>query len=140
MKKFIFLTCCLFISNSAFSFENYIITSENKITNVENKTPDIIDVKILTTIMNEKNTVIVECKKAGKGEFVLTSRGMLDKFTVNSSEEKSTIVYPKGYFCHVLDKAPGVYELDPPPVHVPSKRVKPKGLTSIEIKIGDEED
>ena len=137
MKKLI-LICTLLTAPAAFGLENYVITSNNTITNIENNTPDIIEVHEMTTIMNEKNTVIVECKKEGKGKFSLTSDGKKNEFEMNISKNKTELKTSGNYTCYILDTAPEVFELDPPPAAATKKRISPNGLTSIEIKIGDE--
>ncbi len=137
MKKLIIL-CCIAIAPAAFGFENYVITSDNAITAIDNNTPDIIEIHEMTTIMNEKNTIIVECKKEGKGKFTLTSNGKKSEFDMNITKNKTELKTSGNYTCYILDTAPGVFELDEPPVLPAKKRVTPKGLTSIEIQIGDE--
>ena len=138
MKKLL-LIFCLAAAPAVFGFENYIITSDKTITTIENKTPDIINIREITTIMNEKNTVIVECQKEGKGKFVLTSGGEKSEFSMNITKNKTELKTSGDYSCYILDTAPGVFEIDPPPAAVHKKRISPKGLTSIEIKIGDED-
>ncbi len=139
MKR-VLTICCLAFASTAMGFENYIITGENTITKIENKTPEIIDIRELTTIMNEKNTIIVECKKAGKGEFILTSDGKESNFTINISDNCSELKGTKDYTWYVLDTAPGVFELDPPPMKTVKNTAQPKGITSAEsFELSNEE-
>ena len=72
MNKFknIFITTVLmlFATNIAFA-ENYILLSNEPITKVECSTGGVISVRPLTSLMNEKKTLLVCPIKDGVGEF-----------------------------------------------------------------------
>ncbi len=138
MNKFV-LICCLLGTSTAYAYENCIITSDNPITSVENKTPGIISIQEITTIMNDRNTVIIECLKEGSGEFTITSGGKESKFNIKISANKSEMKGSTGYNWYVLDMAPGVFELDPPPMPKNIKKpLPPKGITGADSLIESE--
>lgn len=130
MKRLIIL-CFIAAAPSVYGYENCIITSESPITAINNKTPDIISIQELTTIMNDKNTIIIECKKNGNGNFTITSGDKESEFRINITENKTELSTVKGYSGYILDMAPGVFELDLPPIPPAAKITRPsKGITA----------
>ena len=99
-----------------FAFENYIISSESPVVSIENKTPTVFDVKPLTTLMNERDTMIFQALKEGDGEFVVnTEDGKSSVVKVNIKKDVTTFKTNSNLECIILDDIPEEYELDLPP-------------------------
>jgi len=100
-----------------FALENCIITSSNPVVFVENKSPRNFTVKILDTIMNERDTLILQALSVGEGEFTLkTENGKVSKFRVVIKGDVTEISTESSSFEYfVLDDIPEEYELDLPP-------------------------
>ena len=140
MKKLILLLFAIIISPIAYGYEDYFLTSENPITEIENETPDILTVTEVTTLMNDKNILIIEIKKEGCGKLNLTSNNKETELKLTIKNNKVEIS-PSEYSFYTLDMAPGVFNLDPPPTNITAKKKETKQageVTSIE-HIGEEE-
>lgn len=118
IKKIILLFSLIFAASPAFAFEDCIITTNGKLSDISIEHNEIIDVYPLITIMNEKNTLIIHPLKAGKTRFcVLKNNKDKVMFNVNITEEKTTVDEVDGFDILEIDTPPGIYdyELDTPP-------------------------
>ena len=117
----VFLSACLFLMGlAAFAYEDCIITTNGKMTDISIQHNDIIDVFPLITVMNEKNTLIVHPLKKGKTKFSIL-KDKKDKyiFDVTVTEESTKIEPKEGFDILNIDCPPSSYEyyfdLDLPP-------------------------
>ena len=114
---FIFFMLCL----PVFAFEDCIISTNGKLTDIKIQNNDIIDVYPLITVMNDKNTLFVHPLKVGNTKFTVIKNGK-DKylFNVNAMEDLTKIDEVKGFDILTIDCPPNGYEyyfdLDEPPV------------------------
>ena len=118
IKKLILLFFLIFSLSPAFAFEDCVITTNGRLSDISIEHNDIIDVYPLVTIMNEKNTLIIHPLKVGKTRFcVLKNNKDKVMFNVNVTEEKTTIDEVDGFDILEIDAPPGIYdyELDIPP-------------------------
>lgn len=118
IKKLILLFFLIFSLSPAFAFEDCVITTNGRLSDISIEHNDIIDVYPLITIMNEKNTLIIHPLKAGKTRFcVLKNNKDKVMFNVNVTEEKTTVDEVDGFEILEIDTPPGIYEyeLDTPP-------------------------
>jgi len=126
MKKYLLTALSLMLVLPSFAFEDCIITTDGKLTNIKIQHNDIIDVYPMITIMNDKNTLIVHPLKEGFSEFSVIKNNK-DKFFfgVNVTEEKTSIPEVKGFDILTVDCPPNSYEylfdLDTPPVINPTE-------------------
>ena len=115
----ILLTGIIFMQ-SANAFEDCIITTNGKLTNIKIEHNDIIDVYPLVTISNEKNTLFVQPLKTGETKFTVIKNNK-DKylFDVKVTEAKTEINEIQGFDILTVDCPPNLYEyyfdLDEPP-------------------------
>lgn len=68
-KNILFTTVLMLLSANIVSAENYIMLSNESITAVDCSNPDVISVKPLSTLMNDKKTIIISPLKDGTAEF-----------------------------------------------------------------------
>ena len=118
IKNLILLFFLIFALSPAFAFEDCVITTNGRLSDISIEHNDIIDVYPLVTIMNEKNTLIIHPLKVGKTRFcVLKNNKDKVMFNVNVTEEKTTIDEVDGFDILEIDAPPGIYdyELDIPP-------------------------
>ena len=105
---------------SANAFEDCIITTNGKLTNIKIEHNDVIDVYPLVTISNEKNTLFVQPLKVGETKFTVIKNNK-DKylFDVKVTEAKTEINEIQGFDILTVDCPQNLYEyyfdLDEPP-------------------------
>ena len=122
-KNLILLTSIMFLS-PAFAFEDYILMSDGKLTDIKIQHNDIIDVYPMITILNDKNTLIIHPLKEGSTKFTVVKN---DKekflFNVDVNENNTTISSKEGFEMFSVDTPPGnddfsdldIEKLDEPP-------------------------
>ena len=120
--SFWLLTCSLLlnlITLPAFAYEDCLVVTNGKMTEIRIENHDIIDVYPLITIMNDKNTLIVHPLNTGETRFsVLKNNKEIALFNVKVGEKNTKIDNVKGFEILTLDSPPEIYEyeLDLPPV------------------------
>ena len=123
MKKYILTILSLFFILPAFAYEDCIITTNGKLTDIKIQNNSVIDVFPLITILNDKNTLIVHPIKTGKTKFSVL-KNKKDKFTFNVevTSESTKISDAEGFDILTIDcpysKKPEIVEieLDEPPI------------------------
>ena len=119
MKKILTTIFLLCFTLQARAFEDYIIATNGKLTDISIEDNTIIDVYPLITIMNDKNTLIVSPLKTGKTRFcVLKNNKEKFMFNVEVSQNKTTIDDVKGFEILSIDVLQKEEELilDEPPL------------------------
>ena len=120
MKKYLLTVLSLMLTLPCLAYEDCIITTDGKLSNIKIQYNDIIDVFPMITIMNDKNTLIVHPLKEGFSEFsVIKNNKEKFYFGVNVTEEKTSIPHVEGFDILTVDCPPNSYEysfdLDLPP-------------------------
>ena len=129
INKYIAGLLALSFSIPAFAFEDCIITTNGKLTDIRIHHNDIIDVYPLITIENNKNTLIVHPLKEGETKFTVLKNNK-DKylFSVNVTEDKTAIEVIEGFGIFTIDNPPSAPEtnidLDEPPMAKDSTNAK----------------
>ena len=118
MTKWLAIALVFFSTLQVQAFEDYIIMTNGKLTDISIEDNTIIDVCPLITVMNDKNTLMLSPLKAGKTRFcVLKNNKEKVMFNVEVLEEKTIISESKGFELLSLDDPEGdKLELDEPPV------------------------
>jgi len=104
---------------SVFAYQECLITTDGKLSDIKIEHNDIIDVYPLITIMNDKNTLIVHPLKEGSSKFIVTKGGKEKLvFSVNVSKKETIIDQVDGVDIFQIDTPPVMYEydLDEPPL------------------------
>lgn len=121
MKKIILTIFTTLFILPVFAFEDCIITTNAKLTDIKIQNNNIIDVFPLITLMNDKNTLIVHPLRTGKTKFSVM-KNQKDKFVFNVEVTKSTtkISDAEGFDiltidCPVINKD-NIIEIDEPPM------------------------
>ena len=102
----------------AYAFEDYIITTNGKLTDISIENNKIVDVYPLITIMNDKNTLMVSPLQEGKTRVCVLKNGK-DKvmFYIEITENKTIIDEVEGFEFLSLDfPIKDDFELDEPPM------------------------
>ena len=118
LKKFILILFMFFITLQANAFEDYIITTNGKLTDIKIEDNMIVDVCPLVTIMNKKNTLIVRPLKTGTTRFTVKKNNKENFiFHVYIEADKTIISEVKGFEILAIDTPPKKEELylDLPP-------------------------
>lgn len=117
MKKILLTSFIFLISLQVQAFEDCIITTDGKLTDISIEDNKIIDVCPLVTISNNKNTLIVSPLKVGKTRFcVLKNNKDIVMFNVDVLENKTIIDDVKGFDILTIDAPFEDLELDLPPL------------------------
>lgn len=103
----------LFIVLPAYSYEDCIISTNGKMTDIKIQHNDIIDVFPLVTLMNDKNTIIVHPLKVGKTKFSIL-KNQKDKyiFDVEVRENETIVDEKEGFDILTVDCPPDSFGYD----------------------------
>ena len=117
IKWLISIFFIFFITLQVQAFEECIITTNGKLTNISVVDDSIIEINSLITIMNEKNTLMVLPLKVGKTKFTVVKNNK-DKiiFNIKVLENKTIIDKVEGFEILALDIPMEGFELDEPPI------------------------
>ena len=118
MVKWLVIALVFFSTLQVQAFEDYIIMTNGKLTDISIEDNTIIDICPLITVMNDKNTLMLSPLKTGKTRFcVLKNNKEKVMFNVEVLEEKTIISEAKGFEILSLDDPEDdKFELDEPPV------------------------
>ena len=111
IKKYLTAVALLVLSLPTFAFEDYLITTDGKLTDIKIQHNDVINVYPLITVDNDKNTLIIEPLKVGETKFTVLKNNK-DKylFSVNVTENKTTVEVVEGFGILSIDAPPNLYE------------------------------
>lgn len=99
------------------AFEDYIVTTKGKLTDISIEDNTIVNVYPLITIMNNKNTLMVTPLKVGKTRFcVLKNNKEKIMFEIDITEDKTKISDVNGFDILSLDTPFYEFKLDEPPL------------------------
>lgn len=120
MGKFFLTFIFVFMTTlSVFAFEDYVIITDGKMTNINIEDDTVIDILPLVTIMNEKDTLIVTALKCGSTNFSVLKDGK-DRvmFHADINENETKISSADGFEIVRFDNPPAMYEveIDAPPL------------------------
>lgn len=106
------------------AFEDCVVSTNGKLSDISIENNEIIDVYPLYTVMNEKNTLFVHPLKVGKTRFcVLKNAKEIVMFNVDVTEENTVIDDVDGFDILTIDAPPQIneeFELDFPPLVFPA--------------------
>jgi len=119
LKKIFILFFLIFTTTlSSFAFEDCLIFTNGKMTDISIEHNDIINVHPLITIMNNKNTLIVHPLKIGKTRFcILKNEKEKVVFHVMVTDTETIINDVDGFEIQTLDAPPtnDEFKIDAPP-------------------------
>lgn len=103
---------------SVFAFEDYVIITNGKLTDISIEDNTIVDVYPLITVMNDKNTLMVSPLKIGKTRVCVLKNGKEKvMFNIEVMEDKTIIGEVKGFDILSIDEPDdGSFVLDEPPL------------------------
>ena len=103
----------LLSANTVFAFQDCIIESDGKLTDISIENNTIVDVCPIFTIMNEKNTLYVHPLKEGQTRVCVLKDGKQKiMFSVEITENETTIDDIEGFDILTIDEPPEVEEID----------------------------
>jgi len=118
LNRFLIIILILFITPlSVFSFEDYIITTNGKLTDISIENNKIVNIHPLITVMNDKNTLVVSPLQTGKTRFCILKNGKEKvMFHIDITENETHIDEVEGFDILSLDTPPNYVTLDEPPI------------------------
>ena len=114
----IILILIINLTMPAHAFEDYIITTNGKLTDISIENNKIVDVYPIITVMNDKNTLMVTPLKEGKTRvcFLKNNKEKV-MFNIEVTEEKTLIDEVEGFDILSLDSpVEENFILDEPPI------------------------
>ncbi len=120
MQKIFLAILSAFITLPVFAFEDCVIMTDGKLTDIKIQHNDIVDVFPMVTIENNKNTLFVHPLKEGQTKFtVLKNNKSKYLFNIKIDKEKTEINPVEGFEIFTVDCPPEAFEylfdLDTPP-------------------------
>lgn len=120
MQKIFLAILSALITIPVFAFEDCVIMTDGKLTDIKIQHNDIVDVFPMITIENNKNTLFVHPLKEGQTKFtVLKNNKSKYLFNIKIDEEKTEINPVEGFEIFTVDCPPEAFEylfdLDEPP-------------------------
>ena len=117
MKKWLIIATIMIKSLQVFAFDEVVVFSDAKLTDIKIKDSSILRVYPLVTIMNEKNTLFFHPQNIGTTEVCLLKNNKdLVVFNVEVREDETIIEGAKDFDILAIDSPPDVFELDLPPL------------------------
>ncbi|MCM1073612.1 MAG: pilus assembly protein N-terminal domain-containing protein [Bacteroides sp.] len=120
----LFIIFLLMLLAPVYAYQDYIVTTNGKLTDISIEDNKVIDVYPLVTIMNDKNTLIVHPLKVGSTRFcVLKNNKNIVMFNIKVEQDKTQIDEVEGFDILPIDTPDGVndnetFELDIPPMEL----------------------
>ena len=140
MKKIILTTLIFLTALQAQAFEDFILSTDSKISNIKIKDTSVIKINPLTTILNEKNTLFIIPQKIGETSFSLQKGDKIFNFNVVVKDNETIISETDEFEIVSLDTHPQILdcEIDLPPVLKKKETINIDGAI-IEIEPNSEE-
>ncbi|MFI3299953.1 MAG: hypothetical protein R3Y28_00890 [Candidatus Gastranaerophilales bacterium] len=123
MKKIVFILA-LIIGLRVEAFQDYVISSELPVLGVFSEDSDIVDLKPITTIDNEKKFIVMKVKSEGKVVIHIKTEDKNNKFSLNIKSDGVHFRKKKGFVFNKIDLPPenmhvnGVEILRPPTIDI----------------------
>ena len=106
----------LLSANTVFAFQDCIIESDGKLTDISIENNTIVDVCPIFTIMNEKNTLYVHPLKEGQTRICVLKDGKQKvMFNIEITENETKIDDIEGFDILTIDEPPEEIDIDEPP-------------------------
>lgn len=106
----------LLSTSTVFAFQDCIIESDGKLTDISIENNTIVDVCPIFTIMNEKNTLYVHPLKEGQTRICVLKNGKQKiMFNVQITENETKIDDIEGFDILTIDEPPEEIDIDEPP-------------------------
>lgn len=118
MKKFLIFLFILCFSLQVQAFEDIVLSTDGKITNIKIKDTSIININPLTTIQNERNILFITPLKTGETTFSLIKDDEKYDFNIKVEKNKTILNENDEFEILSLDIQPEILdcEIDLPPV------------------------
>ena len=106
----------LLSTSTVFAFQDCIIESDGKLTDISIENNTIVDVCPIFTIMNEKNTLYVHPLKEGQTRICVLKDGKQKvMFNIEITENETKIDDVDGFDILTIDEPPEEIDIDEPP-------------------------
>ena len=116
MIKKILIFSIFLTTLSAHAYEDCIITSDGKLTDIKIQDPSVVNIYPVVTVMNEKNTFIIHPLKEGKTSVCVLKEGSnIIDFEVSVKGDETVVEEVDGLEFLTLDEPETPFELDTPP-------------------------
>lgn len=116
MYKIVIPLIFLLSTSTVFAFQDCIIESDGKLTDISIENNTIVDVYPIFTVMNERNTLYVHPLKEGQTRICVLKNGKQKvMFNVQITENETTIDDIEGFDILTIDEPPEEIDIDEPP-------------------------
>ena len=116
MYKIVIPLIFLLSTSTVFAFQDCIIESDGKLTDISIENNTIVDVYPIFTVMNERNTLYIHPLKEGQTRICVLKNGKQKvMFNVQITENETTIDDIEGFDILTIDEPPEEIDIDEPP-------------------------
>ena len=116
MYKIVIPLIFLLSTSTVFAFQDCIIESDGKLTDISIENNKIVDVYPIFTVMNERNTLYIHPLKEGQTRICVLKNGKQKvMFNVQITENETTIDDIEGFDILTIDEPPEEIDIDEPP-------------------------
>ena len=116
MYKIVIPLIFLLSTSTVFAFQDCIIESDGKLTDISIENNTIVDVYPIFTVMNERNTLYVHPLKEGQTRICVLKNGKQKvMFNVQITENETKIDDVDGFDVLTIDEPPEEIDIDEPP-------------------------
>lgn len=116
MYKIVIPLIFLLSTSTVFAFQDCIIESDGKLTDISIENNTIVDVYPIFTVMNERNTLYIHPLKEGQTRICVLKNGKQKvMFNVQITENETTIDDIEGFDILTIDEPPEEIDIEEPP-------------------------
>ena len=128
MYKIVIPLIFLLSTSTVFAFQDCIIESDGKLTDISIENNTIVDVYPIFTIMNERNTLYIHPLKEGQTRICVLKNGKQKvMFNVQITENETTIDDIEGFDILTIDEPPEEIDIDEPPEGLGNEKPELRG-------------
>ena len=128
MYKIVIPLIFLLSTSTVFAFQDCIIESDGKLTDISIENNTIVDVYPIFTVMNERNTLYVHPLKEGQTRICVLKNGKQKvMFNVQITENETTIDDIEGFDILTIDEPPEEIDIDEPPEGLGNEKPELRG-------------
>ena len=117
IKKFLTTLLIFYTTLAGHAYQDCILTSDEKLTDIQVGDETIVSVSPLVTILNEKNTIIIHPLREGETKVCMlkNEKNIID-LNIKVTQEETIVSESNGIDIFVLDEPEEIFEIDEPPI------------------------
>ncbi len=123
--KYLLMFLLLMFALDCKAYEEYLLTTTDKLTDIKVEDKQIVDVYPIVTIMNNKNNLIIHPNKVGETKFSVVKNSEKYEFNVKITEDDIQIESKEGFTIISIDNFPPILDCN---LDLPPEKLNEKGF------------